>query len=191
MLDLKLNDSLSIKSGDLILSEPMLGDANFRRSVVLICEHSVENGSFGFVLNKPTPINIDDLIENVSLKLPVYYGGPVGQDKLFLLHRVENLTQSQHVKLDLYWGGDVEDLLLKYKFNQLKINDFKFLLGYSGWSSGQLEDELKSDSWIIVRDFDTSLLFDCQPDSMWQSILNELGGKYKLFAKFPIDPKFN
>jgi putative transcriptional regulator len=191
MLDLSLNDDLSVKAGDLILSEPLLNDPNFRRTVVWVCEHSEASGTFGFVVNKPSLLQMSDLLSEWDMESEVFYGGPVGQDKLFFIHRIEDLPEKIKVKDGFFWGGDIEKLLQKRKFNLIGDKDFRFILGYSGWSAGQLEQEIKSDSWIVVRDFDFNLIFNCSPEILWETILNQLGGKYKLFAKFPLDPKYN
>ncbi len=191
IIDLKLNDDLSVKTGDLILAEPMLGDPNFRRTVVLICEHGGLQGTLGFVLNKPTLLTIKDLIPEIENDTLVYYGGPVGQNKLFFLHRIKELTESIPITKQVFWGGDLDKLLEMRRKAKVSDKDYRFMLGYSGWASGQLAEELECDSWIIARGMDLNLIFDIAPEQLWEKILHLMGGRYKLFARFPIDPKQN
>ena len=74
---------------------------------------------------------------------------------------------------------------------QIKKEDFKFFLGYSGWSDGQLMDELEQNSWIIYPGASAEQVFDMDPEDLWKGILNDMGGKYKMFSNYPIDPRLN
>lgn len=178
--------------GDLLISEPFLPDPNFERSVILICEHNDE-GSLGFVLNKPTGHRLDDVIEEVgSFENDLYQGGPVQLDTLHFIHRVSGLIHKGiNLKNDFYWGGDFEQLLSLINTHQLKPEDIKFFLGYSGWSPGQLEDELNEDSWIVYKQTNSYDVFDSSAQDLWRKVLKNMGGKYRMFSNYPTDPRLN
>ena len=101
MIDLKP------KKGKLLIAEPSLtGDVSFNRSVVLIAEHSQE-GSVGFILNKPLEYTINDLVSEIAVPFQVYNGGPVEQDNLYFIHKVPHLIdKSVEISNGIYWGGD-------------------------------------------------------------------------------------
>jgi len=103
MIDLKP------KKGKLLIAEPTLtGDVSFNRSVVLLAEHN-EEGSVGFILNKPLEYSISDLIAEIHTPFQVYNGGPVEQDNLYFIHKVPHLIgNSIEISNGIYWGGDFE-----------------------------------------------------------------------------------
>jgi len=179
------------KKGDLLISEPFLPDPNFERTVVLLCEHN-EDGSFGFVLNKPSLLKLNDVMEDVTLEQILYVGGPVQQDTLHFVHRAGSLLEgSMEVNNGIFWGGNYEQLQIMLQNGQLDLNDFKFLVGYSGWGSGQLEKELEEKSWIVSNAAIPKQVFDMEPDRLWKAILSEMGGKFRMMANYPIDPRMN
>lgn len=178
--------------GDLLISEPFLPDPNFERSVILLCEHN-ENGSIGFVLNKPIEFQLADVLEEVNgFDKVLYRGGPVQEDTLHFIHRFgDSLEGSEEIGKGIYWGGNFEQLLSMINTRQLNPDDFLFFVGYSGWSHGQLEDELKEDSWIVHKHASAYDVFDSSPASLWRKVLNNMGGKYRMFSNYPIDPRLN
>jgi len=185
-------ESVNPQKGDFLISEPFLPDPNFDRTVVLLCEHN-EEGSVGFVLNKPSILKFDEAVEDVhDFDAPLYVGGPVQQDTLHFIHRAENLLEgSMPIKDGIYWGGNYEQLIALINSGSIYKKDFKFFLGYSGWAPGQLEEELKSKSWIIADDASVNQVFDINSKLLWKEILNGMGGKFKIIANFPVDPRMN
>ncbi|MGF1636866.1 MAG: YqgE/AlgH family protein [Cyclobacteriaceae bacterium] len=182
--------------GTMLISEPFLPDPNFVRTVILLCEHNQE-GSFGFVLNKLSTFKLGDLVEEISglssaALSGIYYGGPVQQNTLhYIYRRKQYLDDSIEISDGLYWGGNYEQLLSMLKNNSIPPEDFKFFIGYSGWSPGQLNDELGVNSWIVSRNFETGQVFDTQPSMLWKAALERLGGKFKVISTFPVDPRLN
>ncbi|MEM9324150.1 MAG: YqgE/AlgH family protein [Bacteroidota bacterium] len=178
--------------GDLLISEPYLPDPNFERTVVLLCEHD-DNGTFGYVLNKRSGFTLSEVVKDVSLlDSDVYVGGPVQKDSLHFIHRIKDFSdEEKEIMKDVYWGGDFEDLISKIDTGQVPKGDIKFFLGYSGWSSGQLMDELEQKSWIVCKGVDQSIVFDVAPERMWRTVLRRMGGKFKMIADYPIDPRMN
>jgi len=181
-----------IKRGDILLSEPFLGDPNFERSAVLICEGN-EEGHYGLVLNKPLEnTKLSDVVDDVSAKgFQIYVGGPVEQNVLQYVHTLGDvLPGAISIAEDVYLGGDYEKLKLLLDTGQVKPSQIRFFIGYSGWSEGQLDGEMESNSWIVsnVKKID---LFEHEPDKLWRNVLRTMGGKYKAYSNYPIDPRLN
>jgi putative transcriptional regulator len=179
------------KKGSILVSEPYLADPNFERTIILLCEHNAE-GSFGFVLNKPSQAKITDLIEGMkNFDDTVYVGGPVQQDTLHYIHRLDTLEGAVEIGNGIYWGGNFEQLNLLLLSQKLTDADLKFYLGYSGWSEGQLEEELKANSWIVSDNVDEKLVFETNPEIMWQMALKAMGGRFSVYSNYPVDPRLN
>ena len=177
--------------GRLLISEPFLPDPNFERTVVLLCEHNDE-GSFGFVLNKPSMIKVNDVMEDIkNLQEQVFVGGPVQQDTLHFIHRNSSMENTSLIRDGIFWGGSVESLLLLSDTKQLLGNDIRFFLGYSGWGPGQLESELEEDSWIVCDFVTQELLFETEPHVMWKKALDGMGGRFSVYSNYPTDPRLN
>src|SRR6218665_2157394 len=177
-------------SGILLIAEPFLKDPNFLRTVVLLCRHNTEEGSFGFIINKEYHQTLDELIPDLAgFEWPIYAGGPVQMDTLHYLHEYpELLPDSQQVCEGIYWGGDFEllkDLIKKGTIEPAKI---KFFLGYSGWAQEQLDAEINEKSWLTIA-ASQQLVFDSPVEEIWRYSLKELGGKYALMIHFPTDPQ--
>ena len=180
------------EKGDLLISEPYLPDPNFERTVILLCEHD-ENGSFGFVLNKPSNSGLSELIEEAEgFDSTVYVGGPVQQNTLHFLHKSPNkLASDKEIVNGVYWGVDFDNLLTSINTKVVDENDLKFFIGYSGWSEGQLLDELKAKSWIVYKKATPELVFDMNPEELWREALQNMGGKYRVISNYPTDPRLN
>ncbi len=182
---------MPVVPGILLISDPFLKDPNFSRTVVLLCEHQ-EEGSFGFVLNKTISLKLEDIVQEAAgLQCQLYDGGPVQKDTLHFLHRKPGLIPGGIEVFDgIYWGGDFEEVLGRLRDGALKMEDIRFFIGYSGWSAGQLNEELQQKSWI-TRHADRSLVFHKNKDLVWQEALKELGGEYKQMVNYPTDPQLN
>lgn len=179
------------KKGCILVSEPYLPDPNFERTIILLCEHNAE-GSFGFVLNKPSSAKITDIMDSIkNFDTQVYVGGPVQQDTLHYIHRLHKLEGSVEIGEGIYWGGNFEQLNLLLNSKQIAPDDLKFFLGYSGWSEGQLEEELKANSWIVSGDVDDKLIFETNAEIMWQKALKAMGGRFSVYSNYPVDPRLN
>ncbi len=177
--------------GLLLISDPFLKDPNFMRTVILLCEHQ-EEGSFGFVLNRPYDQPLGELISDLEgTTIPVYYGGPVQLDTVHFLHKRPDLIEGGFEVTDgIYWGGDFEEVVTLIKGGKLKATDIRFYIGYSGWGEGQLENELKEKSWI-TREGSKQLVFHKEADLIWREALKDLGGEYSQMTNYPIDPQLN
>ena len=177
--------------GILLIADPFLKDPNFLRTVVFLCEHR-EEGSFGFVLNRKYENTLDELIPELKgYKLPVFYGGPVQLDTIHFLHQYpDEIPGGLEVINGVYWGGDFEKVVEMIKNEELEQNKIRFYIGYSGWSGGQLDDELKEKSWLTVK-ATRKLVFHVKFEEIWKESLKHLGGDYEMMIHFPTDPQLN
>jgi putative transcriptional regulator len=178
-------------AGILLISDPFLKDPNFMRTVVFLCEHQ-NHGSFGFVLNRKYENTLDELIPDLEgFKFPLYYGGPVQMDTIHFLHEYKTeIPGGQEVMPGIYWGGDFEKVVEMIKTNEMDPEKIRFYIGYSGWSEGQLNDELTEKSWLTVK-ANPDLVFHTDHKEVWKESLKQLGGKYEMMINFPIDPQLN
>ena len=187
----KYRNKIKPEKGRLLISEPFLPDPNFERTVVLLCEHNDE-GSFGFVLNKPSILKVSEVMEDLTeMENVVYVGGPVQQDTLHFIHRNATLENAVEIVDQIFWGGSFENLMLLLETKQLTANDVRFFLGYSGWGPGQLDTELEQDSWIVCDYVTDQLLFDTGPEIMWRKALENMGGRFSMYSNYPVDPRLN
>lgn len=186
------NKLIEPSRGDLLISEPYLPDPNFERTVIFICEHD-ENGTFGFVLNKKAQVVLPDIIEDVGdFNADVFIGGPVQQDTLHFIHRNDDLGKGANEVLPkTYWGGEYERLLELMNMKAVDPTDIRFFVGYSGWAPDQLMDELKAKSWIVLKKPSPEMIFDWDNQDLWKECLKNMGGKFKLMANYPKDPRLN
>ena len=187
----KYRNKIKPEKGRLLISEPFLPDPNFERTVVLLCEHN-EEGSFGFVLNKPSILKVGEVMEDITdLDNLVYVGGPVQQDTLHFIHRNTQLENAVEIVDQIYWGGAFDNLMLLCQTQQITGKDIRFFLGYSGWGPGQLDEELEQNSWIVCDYVTDQLLFDTEPEIMWRKALENMGGRFSMYSNYPVDPRLN
>ena len=180
----------NIEKGCFLVAEPFMMDPNFRRGVVLVCDHQ-SDGSFGFIINKPIDMNITDLISAFpDFESEVYYGGPVQTDTIHYLHtKGKLLTNSIQVLEDLYWGGDFEELKTAIAEGKIEQEDIRFFVGYSGWEAGQLAVEQELLSWMVTEGFSDFVLGE-ESASTWQEVLELHGDTYGVIAQMGI-PNLN
>ena len=183
---------ISRMSGDAInltnqflIAMPGMADDNFSRTVIYLCEHS-KNGALGLVINRPTDITLKSLFEKVELSLdrdelaqqPVFFGGPVQTERGFVLHEKTGTEQSPYTSTLSIAGGGLEMTtskdVLEALANGAGPRRLIVTLGYSGWSAGQLEEEIGRNGWLTV-DADPKVIFDTPVEERYQRALSLLG----------------
>lgn len=191
-MDLTVDNRIDPTKGKILLSEPFLQDEYFSRSVVLLCEHNDE-GSFGFVLNNYLDIDLHEVSTNFpNIPAKVSLGGPVKNQNLYFIHTLGDLIPgSSQVCESIYIGGDFDVLTEKLIADPSLLKHVRFFLGYSGWNHGQLQDELKEKSWLVLDNFDTHEIMDTDYENIWKELMSKQGGKYQMMSKFPLDPRLN
>ena len=181
--------------GKLLIAEPMLGDPNFDRSVVLMVDHTPE-GALGVVLNRPTELEVETVLgrwSSLAARPPVLYlGGPVEQDGVLALAR---RRLRPHGGRPAGWSavvGDVGtiDLQLDPTLLEDDLAGVRFFAGYSGWGPGQLEAELAEGAWVVAEAHADDV-FAPDPDAMWRAVLRRQQGKVSMLANFPVHPSMN
>ncbi|HVN58628.1 MAG TPA: YqgE/AlgH family protein [Bacteroidales bacterium] len=179
------------EKGKILISEPFLPDTFFNRSVVFLTDHNPE-GSVGFILNKKLDLKVCDTISGFeSWDETLNMGGPVAPDTLHYLHTLgEDIEGSVHVQDNIWWGGDIDTIRKLIAFKRVKESQIRFFLGYSGWSAGQLERELKENSWVIAKIRPGAVMSSRGPDA-WRKTLKGLNSKYRIWADFPESPEMN
>jgi putative transcriptional regulator len=177
--------------GTFLISEPFMRDGYFKRTVVLLTAQN-EEGAVGYILNRPLDIQLKDVLPQCAeSNLPVYLGGPVQRDNLFFIHSLGNIiSNSIEIKKGLYWGGDLEVLVNLIQRNELKPDNVRFFIGYSGWSPGQLDIELSEKSWIVTKS-KKEFIFNIPVEKLWGNVLKSMGNEYAQLANYPEDPSLN
>jgi putative transcriptional regulator len=180
------------KAGNLLISEPFLNDPNFKRSVVLMAEHSNE-GTLGFILNQPSQFLLKDLVPDLwDAAYPVFIGGPVEIDTIHFIHRCyDKLNSGDEIANGVYWGGNFETLKILVNSNNISQDEVKFFLGYSGWGEDQLYEEINGNTWIVSDRYQQDIIFSGDEEELWRSVIINLGPKYAHISNFPIDPSLN
>jgi len=184
-------NKLKPKKGRLLIAEPFMEDPYFKRSVVLLTEYNTD-GTFGFMLNKPLEMRINDIMKDFPpFDAPVFMGGPVQPDSLFYVHTQGKFIEgSMKINDSLYWSGNFDQLKQLIKDQQIFPNEIKFFIGYSGWDYEQLSEEIKDESWII-SDINSNNIEELNDEDLWQSTLQRMGAEFSLLSNFPEDPSLN
>jgi putative transcriptional regulator len=179
------------QKGRILIAEPFLHGDYFSRSVVFLVSHS-DKGAVGFILNKKIDFRLQDVfIDFPEFDANVYLGGPVAADSIFFIHKLgAKLPGSIKVLENLYWGGDFEALKSLILKGFVKSSDIHFFLGYSGWDAGQLEGEIKDDSWLVT-DVDENAIMRESKDVSWTDFVAKAGNRYSIWQNYPENPSFN
>ena len=181
----KVADSVSLKD-HFLLAMPSLDQSGFADSITYICEHT-EHGAMGIVINRPMNLKLDDVLDQIPIDhlphehKPVLAGGPVQMNRGFILHR--NCAQTWQSSLAV-----TEEISLTTSLDILNAiafdkgpQDCLFALGYAGWSSGQLEQEIADNAWLTVQ-AEPHILFDTPYEQRLSQAATLLGVDLKLIA---------
>ena len=185
---------IPLGKGIFLVASPGLRDPNFRQAVILLCKHGPE-GALGVVVNRPTEITITEVLPQVPIlegqQYRVFSGGPVQRNNLLLLYRTpEGPENSHHVFNGVYMGGDMKKVLEDLLQDPSSLGNVRAFMGYSGWAPGQLENEMRTGSWLTVP-ADTTTMFGKDHHRLWGNILRSLGEDMALYADMPADPQMN
>ena len=177
--------------GQLLLDSGQLQGSFFQRTVVLVCEHN-EEGAFGLVLNRAVGSNLGEMLvaelPDAIKESPLYLGGPVQPTALSFLHS-DAFIPDANVIPNLSLGHSLETLVeIGESFSAAR--KVKMFAGYSGWSPGQLEDEMKRNAWL-THPASLELVFETNAAQLWPTILRKKGGKYRLLSQMPEDISLN
>jgi putative transcriptional regulator len=172
-------------AGTLLLAHPVMRDPNFRRSVVLMSVHTAE-GAMGVVLNRPVGQRLGELNGDFALgplaSVPLFKGGPVHPEQLIIA-----AWQSRPDGFRLHFGIEPDKAVQLMDEEGTHVRAF---LGYSGWSAGQLENEMERQTWVVAS-VPEDLLAQPQDDLLWKTVLSREGAEWRLFADEPEDTAQN
>jgi putative transcriptional regulator len=175
--------------GHLLIASPGLLDPNFRRTVVLVTEHT-EDGAAGLVLNRPTEAEVSEIVPQLEPLVDdgehIFMGGPVQPNGVLVLGE---FLDPADAAVPLFGALGFPALEEPDEVVPLTTRR-RIFAGYAGWGSGQLEDELAREDWILeeARPDDA---FTEAPDELWADVLRRKGGIYELVARMPEDPSVN
>lgn len=182
------NSDLPIQlQGQLLLADPSLREGTFHRSVILLAEHKSDEGAYGLILNHPTGKTVGDFLPGEDFaplrQLPVHAGGPVARDQLTF----SSFWWSK--KLGLRWAIRIsaKDAVVHARRPGRIVRAF---VGYSGWTAGQLENELRRGTWIAARPH-PGLLGHEHDLGLWAELLRQLSPLHRILAAAPDDPSLN
>ena len=182
------------QKGDLLIAEPLLDEPYFKRSVILLLDEDNNQGHIGLALNKITPVSLQDLFPDwkAGAEVPVYSGGPVEADRLFMLHTMgDRFEGSMEVSPGLYVGAKLDDIIDYINNNRYADGNIRFFLGYSGWSRGQLTSEILKNTWALNPNPGPTDVLTGAEDLYWRREVRRLGEKYRSWLLVPSNPAFN
>ncbi len=187
-----MNKKRELKTGCILLAEPFLWDNNFKRAAIFVTEFD-KKGSVGFVLNKPIDMNITQLIKDFpEFEAEVSFGGPVQTDTIHYVHSIGHLLDdSIPITEGVWWGGDFTKLKALIRSGVVKSEDIRFFVGYTGWSGGQLEEEIEIGSWVVA-DMDLNYIFNPRENKkLWQEIMEHKGDNFAIIGQMPDAANWN
>jgi len=180
-------------AGKLLVASLSLTDANFFRTVVLMCMHDDES-ALGLVLNRPLenePVE-DHLPQFAALAARpgvVFQGGPVETSSALVLGRQHDWVITPTTN-SVVRRTALLDLAMPFEEVGPTLAEVRVFAGYAGWTAGQLESELEQEAWFVVDALETDL-FSADPESLWRDVLRRQPGKLAMFAFAPADPNVN
>lgn len=174
-------------AGSLLVAHPNMLDPNFRRAVLFLSAHTADDGALGIILNRPLEKHVSEVVSDAPLNaldnVPVFFGGPVGRDRLIFA----SLEWKTGEGFKLNHNVDVDEANKQIGKNPGSIRAF---IGYAGWGAGQLEAEMKQNAWVLRKPDRASAKLDRLP-RLWFDIMSGLGPWFKLLAAAPDDPSLN
>jgi putative transcriptional regulator len=167
-------------SNHFLIAMPALSDPNFHHTTTLICEHN-EEGALGLVINRPTDLLLGDILEHMSIEnmrediaaQPVYTGGPVQNDRGFVLHEPLGDWEATLPVSERIGITSSRDILEAIARGEGPARSF-ITLGYAGWGAGQLEEELAANAWLSGP-ADIAIVFDTPYDRRWEAAAALIG----------------
>lgn len=197
-----MSDDTAFLGGSFLVSEIALMDPNFNKTVVMMISHD-DNGAFGLVVNRPSPFTLGDVVEGLddtpAGSIPVFIGGPVQQEILFLLHAElpgHPGDEDAAVPVEGVISEPATISLIEYlkdEWSSLPMEDrpaVRVYAGYSGWGPGQLEGELKAEAWVVVK-ATRELIFRPDAAGAWEEAFARKGPLYQIILQTGFKPSMN
>lgn len=185
------HNGIQPERGRVLIAEPFLQDSYFKRSVVLLTEHTNE-GTVGFVLNNPVNFRVDEVIRDFPvINSLVSVGGPVRTDTIHYIHTLGHVIPNcEEIMEQVYWGGNLDVIKSGIIKGWIKEYQIRFFMGYSSWHPGQLEREIEENSWLVTS-IDRLDVMHGSDILLWESILRNEGERYQMWTRYPENPTWN
>lgn len=171
---------MQLTPGQLLIAPPLMPDLRFQTSVMVLCHHS-HTGSFALGVNQPTGMTVNDIVDELeldfqcSLNFPVYYGGPVYQGSVWMIHSAEWWVD-QTLSVNESWSITSHNSMFHCLADGDTPREFRFCHGFASWAPGQLDREMRSEpplnsgsSWIVGEDPGPEWLFNQPEDQLWET----------------------
>ncbi len=178
-------------AGQILVSEPFRSDECFNHGVMTVIDYLEEEGATAVVLNNRSEYMLGDLLDGISpdVRIPVFCGGPTGQDRLFFIHTLgpEIIPEAREFAPGLYVGGSF-DAAVQYLNSGYPTEGYiRFFVGYTNWTEGQLERELKAELWAEAPEADISCeeMLTGAADSYWHRTVRALGERFRRWSVLP------
>jgi putative transcriptional regulator len=175
-------------TGSLLIAHPSLQDPNFRRTILFISHHSAEDGAVGLVLNRPLGQSLGEISEtplsDSLMPVEAFFGGPVATDQV----TVASLQWCENPSAVTFhsYTGRVDEIEVTTEWKK----GAKAFVGYAGWTSGQLENEIAQKAWIVLSPTRT-LIEMTDPEGAWHELMRESGPLLRLLSEAPDHPEWN
>ncbi len=170
-------------SGSLLVAHPMMGDPNFRHTILYLSSHSPDQGALGFIINRPLgPAGaISEQLDELA-RLPVYEGGPVSKNQV-ILARLDWDEEAGGCRFEPF--TEVPAHLISSPGEQMRV-----FLGYAGWAKNQLEAEIAQNAWLVMRPH-PSIIKKPATEETWRQLMAGLGPMYRVLSAAPENPANN
>lgn len=176
------------RPGSLLVAEPFLRDNYFSHSVIWLVDYAIGKSAMGIVLNHPTGYTLQQLLGEITATepIPVFCGGPMSCDRLYFVHTLGSIIpEARHIGGDLYIGGNFADMIAYVNSGYPTTGHIRFFLGYSGWETGQLDEELHKNVWAVAEIPDSSEALTSGGDPYWHSIVRSMGAPFRGWRYHP------
>lgn len=184
----------SPQPGALLIAEPFLREDYFCHAVICLVDYEIGKRSMGIVMNKPTNYTLGTLVKQIDEHniTPIYCGGPLSCDRLYFIHTLGDIIpNSRKINDNLYIGGDFNAMIGYVNSGYNIEGNVRFFIGYSGWDSGQLEEELTLHTWAVSNQYQAQQLLMGEGDKYWHNHVKALGNEYRGWQYHPENPQLN
>lgn len=176
--------------GGLLVAEPFMKESYFNHSVVSLIDYLPDEGATGVVMNNRTEYTLGELLDGAdkNMDIPVYCGGPVGQDRLYFIHTLGSdiIPQARQYAPGLWVGGDFDAILAYVNAGYPVEGVVRFFVGYSSWMEGQLEREIKAEHWAQANvPADPAEILKGSSDAYWHRVVRSMGDDFRSWTLMP------
>lgn len=189
-LHIKACQPKAIAPGSMLVAEPFMSEIYFKHAVAMVVDYSDTDGVLGLVMNNPTNLTLDKFLDEArpEAEIPVYCGGPMGQDRVVVMHTLGDrvLEGAKEFAPGLYLGGDF-DAALDYANSGYPLEgELRFIIGYCGWDSVQLAEEIRNQSWAVTdAPQSRKSLLTGDGDHYYHRFVRSMGAPYRPWQFIP------